>query len=161
MDPEFLKALSQMAEEELNPDNISNANQSVNYLEQLIANDPAYEHTFMPSYLKEQITSRIHQPDIQVGKSVRKFPKRLELFLYGCKVTAAIAASLLIMIMGSITQNNLPSMEIPEARPYQSKEADIDISGTIMKHLNKGSLEVTNWLQSVSNSLMDNNKTDK
>ena len=161
MDPEFLKALSQMAEEELGSDNILNANQSANYLEQLIVNDSACEHTFIPSYLKEQITSRIHQPDMQMGKSVRKFPKHLELFLYGCKVTAAIAASLLIMIMGSITQNNLSPIEIPQAKQYQSKETDIDISGTIMKHLNNGSLEVTNWLQAVSNSLMDNDKADK
>lgn len=161
MDPEFLKTLSQMAEEELDVDNISNAVQSANHLEQLIVNDTTCEHIFMPSYLKEQMTNRMKQPDILLGKSVKKIPKQLELFLFSCKVTAAVAASLLILIAGSMTQNKLSSIELPERQPYEARETEIDISGTIMKHLNKGSLEVTNWFQSVSTTLMGNDKTDQ
>lgn len=161
MEPEFLKLLSQMAEEELTKDNISNAAHTANQLEQFIAADSSVEHTFMPSYLKEQIINRAHQPDIHFEKNTKKFPKQLELFLFSCKVTAAVAASLLIMVTATATQSKLSCTDALQAGLFQSKKTDIDVSDTIMKHLNNGSLQITSWLQSVSTTIMGDEKTEK
>lgn len=161
MDSEFLKMLSQMAEEELTKDNISNATHTANQLEQLIAADSSSEHTFMPSYLKEQIINRAHQPDIQLEKSSKKIPKQLELFIFSCKVSAAVAASILIMATATVTQSKFTSSDVLKSDSQQCKKADVDIPDTVMEHLNNGSLMVTSWLQSLSTTIMRDEKTEK
>lgn len=162
MDKEFLEILSRMADEHLSNDNAAHAAQTANRLEQIISQDDKYDQTFMPAYLKEQMLNRASQPDIQTEKSVKRFSKQVELFLYGCKVTAAVAASLLIMVTTTTLQNRLPETDIPkEPFSYQSEMENIDISGSIMKHLNKGSDSITSWLQSISSTIMGGNTENK
>lgn len=162
MDKEFLEMLSQMANETLSNDNATHAAETANRLEQIISQDNKYDHSFMPAYLKEQMINRIGQPDIQAEKSAKRISKQMELFLFGCKVTAAVAASLLIMVTTTTMQSRLPKDgTFKEPFSYQTEMENIDISGNIMKHLNKGSSDITNWLQSVSSAIMGGNTENK
>lgn len=162
MDKEFLELLSKMADEDLSGDNIIHASQTASHLGQMISNDNIYEHTFMPAYLKEQIINRTEQPDIQAFKTNKRFSKRLELFLFGCKVTASVAASLVIMAASTTLQSRLIETNLLQASVLrQTEHQDTDISDSIMKHLNKGSSDITNWLQSVSNAIMDGKSKNK
>lgn len=162
MDSEFMKLLSQMAESEL-PEGSHTANQLEHYLfgEQLKQN---YEQNTgnvvpdvkTPAYLKEQIITRSKQPDMQAVASPKRFPKRVELFLYSCKVTAAVAASLVIMVTAAITQNQLNSL--PQRDDYctsQMKTTETDIPDTIMRHLSNSSQYINGLLQNFSSNIMN------
>lgn len=158
MEPEFLELLSQMADADLTKEQPENAVQAANHLEQYIADDSQCEQIFMPSYLTEQMINRVQQPDLQVELSARKLPKQLELFLYGCKVTAAVAASLLIMITATTMQNRLSSMERKTDFSVSSKAAEFDVPAKIMEQLDKGSLGITSWFQSISANITGSEK---
>lgn len=162
MDSEFMKLLSQMAESEL-PEGSYTADKLEHYLldEQLKQNyeqdtDAATTDIQMPAYLREQIITRSKQPDMQVVASPKRFPKRVELFLYSCKVTAAVAASLVIMVTAAITQNQLNSL--PQRDDYctsQMKTTETDIPDTIMRHLSNSSQYINGLLQNFSSNIMN------
>ncbi|MCM1498029.1 MAG: hypothetical protein NC124_06135 [Clostridium sp.] len=136
MDSELIKLLTEMAQEQSNGDELDDSS-----------------GLRMPRYLKEQIITRTTQPDMQITAAPRRISKRLELFIYSCKVTAAVAACLVMMITFSATQNHFPSL------PEQTEsllEADFaeNALNSIIDQLNDGSQNITSWLQNFSGDIM-------
>ncbi len=166
MDSEFIKLLSRMAETELTDDSMPEAMKTADRLEYWMLKEPSeqsYQQDMinitqdirMPDYLKEQILTRSQQPDMQAVTAPKRFSRRMELFLYGCKVSAAVAASLLIMVTASVTQNQLKSLPQPDTAYQKETEIPIDVSGTILEHLSNGSQYITGWLQDFSNGILN------
>lgn len=150
MDSEFLKQLEEMAEADFSDEGIRNAVQTSNQLEKMVAR----EEIQMPAYLKEQMINRINQPDIQAKESARKISKKLELFIFSCKVTAVVAASLVIMIAVGYTQ-----VFQGEHSKLSSSEKEMNMADNIVEQLDKGSDNVINWFTSVSDHIMENDIT--
>lgn len=172
MDSEFIKLLSMMAETELTDDNMPEAMKTAEQLEHwmpeklpeqgsrqdIINTAPDIR---MPDYLKEQILTRSRQPDMQALTAPKRFSRRMELFLYGCKVSAAVATSLLIMVTASVTQSQLRTLPQPETTFPKETEIQRDVSGTILEHLTSGSRYVTGWLQDFSSGIVNADFTKK
>lgn len=163
MDSEFIKLLSMMAETELTDDNMPEAMKTADRLEHWMPQEQSSQQDMlnitqdirMPEYLKEQILTRSQQPDMQAVTAPKRFSRRMELFLYGCKVSAAVAASLLIMVTASVTQNQLKSLPQPDTTCQKETEIPMDVSGTILEHLSNGSQYITGWLQDFSNGILN------
>lgn len=129
----------------------------------------------MPAYLKEQIIERTKQPDIQPMSSKRKRSKKLELFLYSCKVSAAVAASLVIIITVSVTQGKIADLPQQDTiaierqqresttndnltREHTLSEQDFSKQSKISEKINKSSESITNWLQDFPGNLFEQEK---
>lgn len=125
MDAEFLEQLKKMAEMDI-PD--------------------MKEEYQMPAYLKEQIIERTKQPDIQPVSAKRKCSKRMELFLYSCKVSAAVAASLVIIITVSATQSSISTVPNRNTSVMEHLQ-EFSEPNRISQKISKGSQSITNWLQ--------------
>ena len=50
-----------------------------------------------PAYLAEEITERVHQPDVVVAQKAYATSKRVQLLLYSLKVGVALAASIYML----------------------------------------------------------------
>ena len=50
-----------------------------------------------PAYLAQEITERVHQPDVVIAQKVRTTSKRVQLLLYSLKVGVALAASIYML----------------------------------------------------------------
>lgn len=164
MDSEFIKLLSTMAETELTDDSLPEAMKTADRLEHWMPQEQSCsqqdminiaQNIRMPGYLKEQILTRSQQPDMQAVTAPKRFSRRMELFLYGCKVSAAVAASLLIMVTASVTQNQLKSLPQPDTTSQKETEIPTNVSGTILEHLSNGSQYITGWLQDFSNGILN------
>lgn len=160
MDAEFLEQLKQMAETDI-PERKST--DIADELHAKVKNKLSVDNTNMflsdikeeyqmPAYLKEQIIERTKQPDIQPVSAKRKHSKRMELFLYSCKVSAAVAASLVIIITVSATQSTIST--VPD-RNFSVIEHLQEFSepNRISQKINKGSQSITDWLQDLPGEL--------
>lgn len=165
MDSEFMKLLSMMAETELTDDSMPEAMKTAERLEHWmpegLPEQIPEQDIRMPDYLKEQILTRSQQPDMQALTAPKRFSRRVELFLYGCKVSAAVAASLLIMVTASVTQSQLKTLPQPDTTSQKETEIQKDVSGTILEHLTNGSQYVTGWLQDFSDGIVNADFTKK
>lgn len=57
-----------------------------------------------PAYLAQEITERVHQPDVVIAQKAHTTSKRVQLFLYSLKVGVALAASIyMIFAMDATT----------------------------------------------------------
>ena len=57
-----------------------------------------------PAYLAQEITERVHQPDVVIAQKAHTTSKRVQLFLYSLKVGVALAASIyMIFAMDAAT----------------------------------------------------------
>ncbi len=162
MDSEFIKLLSVMAETELTDDSMPEAMKTAQRLEHWIPEGlPEQKDIRMPEYLMDQILTRSRQRDMQALTAPKRFSRRVELFLYGCKVSAAVAASLLIMVTASVTQSQLKTLPQPDTTSPKETEIQRDVSGTILEHLTNGSQYVTGWLQDFSDGIVNADFTKK
>ena len=50
-----------------------------------------------PAYLAEEITERVHQPDVVIARKAHTTSKRVQLLLYSLKVGVALAASIYML----------------------------------------------------------------
>ena len=50
-----------------------------------------------PAYLAQEITERVHQPDVVIAQKARTTSKKVQLFLYSLKVGVALAASIYML----------------------------------------------------------------
>lgn len=50
-----------------------------------------------PAYLAEEITERVHQPDVVLAQKAYTTSKRVQLFLYSLKVSVAVAMSIYML----------------------------------------------------------------
>ena len=50
-----------------------------------------------PAYLAQEITERVHQPDVVIAQKVRTTSKRVQLLLYSLKVGVTLAASIYML----------------------------------------------------------------
>ena len=156
-DTEFLQLLEDMASGEQSSDD--HFIKQANLLEQHIKEEHlmhSYEldemadagSNRMPAYLKEQILTRVAQPDMQMAATPRRFSKRMEFFLYSCRVTVAVAASLLLLFAASFSQ----SVVTPE--PKADTQAQLDITNVITEHFSNNSVTLTGWFQNISKQIM-------
>ena len=57
-----------------------------------------------PAYLAQEITERVHQPDVVIVQKAHTTSKKVQLFLYSLKVGVALAASIyMIFAMDAAT----------------------------------------------------------
>lgn len=133
-DTEFLQLLEDMASDEhpLDDCSIKEAN--------LLERDAGSNR--MPAYLKEEILTRVAQPDIQIVATPRKISKRMEFFLYSCRVTVAVAASLLLLFVASFSQS------IVTPQQEANTQTQLDVTDAITDHFTNNSTAITGWLQS-------------
>lgn len=168
MDSEFIKLLSEMASMPLDANNPADALAAANRLEEHTLSDLAQHDAFpdlqnnpsgirMPAYLKEQIIRRTSQPDMQIRSTPRRFSKRMELFLYSCKVTAAVAACLMMVITFSMLQGSEYSLSKQTESLLETNIMENTIN-SIVTQLNNGSRNITLWLQNVSVDITGNKK---
>ena len=184
MDSEFLEQLKQMAELDI-PENFSldkaiessteeMHTSSMNSIDSLQIT--LEEHTHMPAYLKEQMINRTKQPDMQPVSVKRKRSKRLELFLYSCKVSAAVAASLAIIITVSATQSSISELpdnsysatgSLLQDNTSENEDWNVETSevnnktykkNDISKKINDSSRSITNWLQTFPDKILKQEK---
>ncbi|MDE6626192.1 MAG: hypothetical protein K2K56_07465 [Lachnospiraceae bacterium] len=168
MDSEFIKLLTEMAQEQFIEDNPAAAADTADRLEYQTYLDLT-EHNIspdvqgspsgirMPAYLKEQIITRAAQPDMQIHSAPRRFSKRMELFIYGCKVTAAVAACLVMIVTFSATQSRFPSQSDQTGSLLEADFTENTLN-SIVDQLNNGSRSITSWLQNLSSDIMNNKK---
>ena len=50
-----------------------------------------------PAYLAEEITERVHEPDVVIAQKAHTTSKRVQLLLYSLKVGVALAASIYML----------------------------------------------------------------
>ena len=50
-----------------------------------------------PAYLAQEITERVHQPDVVIAQKAHTTSKKVQLFLYSLKVGVALAASIYML----------------------------------------------------------------
>ena len=50
-----------------------------------------------PAYLAEEITERVHQPDVVIAQKAHTTSKKVQLLLYSLKVGVALAASIYML----------------------------------------------------------------
>ena len=50
-----------------------------------------------PVYLAQEITERVHEPDVAIAQKAHTTSKRVQLFLYSLKVGVALAASIYML----------------------------------------------------------------
>ena len=50
-----------------------------------------------PAYLAQEITERVHQPDVVIAQKARTTSKKVQLLLYSLKVGVALAASIYML----------------------------------------------------------------
>lgn len=50
-----------------------------------------------PAYLAQEITERVHQPDVVIAQKAHTTSKRVQLLLYSLKVGVALAASIYML----------------------------------------------------------------
>lgn len=156
-DTEFLQLLEDMASDEhpLDDRSIKQANLLEQHMkeEHLIHSYkldeiPVAGSNRMPAYLKEQILTRVAQPDMQMAATPRRISKRMELFLYSCRVTVAVAASLLLLFAASFSQS------IVTPQPRANTQTQLDVTDAITDHFSNNSSTITGWLQSFSKQIM-------
>lgn len=156
-DTEFLQLLEDMASDEHPLDDCSI--KQANLLEQHMKEEhlihsyeldeiPDADSNRMPAYLKEQILTRVSQPDMQTVATPRKISKRMEFFLYSCRVTVAVAASLLLLFVASFSQS------IVAPQPGANTQTQLDVTDAITDHFTNNSTTITGWLQSFSKQIM-------
>lgn len=156
-DTEFLQLLEDMASDEHSLDDQSI--KQANLLEQHMKEEhlihsyeldeiPDAGSNRMPAYLKEQILTRVAQPDMQIVATPRRISKRMEFFLYSCRVTVAVAASLLLLFAASFSQS------IVTPQPRANTQTQLDVTDAITDHFSNNSTTITKWLQSFSKQIM-------
>ena len=50
-----------------------------------------------PAYLAEEITERVHEPDVVIAQKAHTTSKKVQLLLYSLKVGVALAASIYML----------------------------------------------------------------
>ena len=72
----------------------------------------------------------------------------MEFFLYSCRVTVAVAASLLLLFVASFSQS------IVTPHPGANTQTQLDVTDAITDHFTNNSTTITGWLQSFSKQIM-------
>ena len=119
-----------------------------------------------PKYLKENIIIESQKTGVQIAQKTTKLPVKVELLLYGLKISAAVVGA--IFLLGVIDMNQ--SMMNPGQYATQSYEregykkveesakANNDRANKIAEHLNQKSNAVSSRLNEFSNNLIGGNK---
>lgn len=189
MDEEFFKLLEEMANAKEFPlehqmsgsfsdtTHIS-ANTKAEDLINYVSDSSTMDDHTMPAYLKSQIINRVHQPDIQrivnSPDAKRSISKQLELFFYSCKVACAVAAAFVIMITTAVTKQRMQEDSISSKNTVQRMQEENkttrdgkekrpskgNTSPGIAESFGKGSSTFTNWLQDISDTLINEKNND-
>lgn len=112
--------------------------------------EAAEEGTEPPAYLPEQIFERVKQLDVQAVSVVKQTSKRLRLLLYGMKVGAAVAFSILLLVVTA----NFQGMEAPLPVPSVQEET----KESVPEAMNRAANGVTDWMNEFANQLLNGGK---
>ncbi len=109
-----------------------------------------------PAYLTEQILQRLKQLDIQAAVTIRRTSKRMQLLLYSLKVSAAVAFSILILVLTANFQDvGFTQIEKPVAEqeaPGQESEK------SILDRVNEVTYGATEKMNEFANQILNGGK---
>lgn len=109
-----------------------------------------------PSYLKEEITRRTRQLDVQTAVKVKQTSKQVQLMMYSLKVGLAVVASIFLLTVTSGIQNM--NVEMPQKKPDTTESRQEQES--ITDKLNRGSSFVVDSLNNLTNGLFQIERKD-
>lgn len=109
-----------------------------------------------PSYLKEEITRRTRQLDVQTAVKVKQTSKQVQLMMYSLKVGLAVVASIFLLTVTSGIQNM--NVEMPQKKPDTTETRQERES--ITDKLNRGSSFVVDSLNNLTNGLFQIERKD-
>lgn len=115
-----------------------------------------------PAYLSEQIRERVKQLDVQAEATIRQTSKKLRLLLYGLKVGAAVAFSILILGITANLQNmegaqqgNDDSVQRPGIIQENTKPRQED---SLLDKANEAANGVTRQMNEFANMILNGGK---
>ena len=99
-----------------------------------------------PAHMKEEIMQKSKNPMVQITVETKRVSKKLQLFLYGLKVSAVAAAALTLLVVSSIPMNNAT-----EPKPREpEKRQEFNITESLLN----GSNKVTGFLGNVADKMI-------
>lgn len=101
-----------------------------------------------PAYLKDEISRRTRQLDVQTAVKVKQTSKQMQLFMYSLRVGLAVAASIFLLTV----TNGVWKMNVEMPRQQNGTESREDKESLIDK-LNQGSSSVTDALNQMTDGL--------
>lgn len=113
-----------------------------------------------PRYLKEEITQRTHQVDVQVSVQVKEKSRQIQLFLYSLKVGLAVMTSIFLLMLTA----NFRDFDTGAAREWRlerMQQQDAEGQMSITDTLNQKSGEISSFLNEVSNGLFRMDTEDR
>ncbi len=105
-----------------------------------------------PRYLKEEITQRAHQVDVQVSVQVKEKSRQIQLFMYSLKVGLAVVTSIFLLMLTANFQD-LDAGAVREWRLVRMQEQSAEEQISITDTLSRKSGEVSSFLNEISNGL--------
>lgn len=105
-----------------------------------------------PRYLKEEITQRAHQMDVQVSVQVKEKSRQIQLFMYSLKVGLAVVTSIFLLFL-TANFRDLDSGAVREWRLERMQQQGSEEQMSITDTLSKKSGEVSSFLNEISNGL--------
>lgn len=111
----------------------------------------------LPAYMKQQLIEKGEQPDVIKPTKARVHSKRIELFLYSCKVASAVAACLLMLFVTQLTTSEVSqsSDTTKTNNSYKSEFLLEKPSDSLSSYLSDGSSAVAGWLQDFSSCILE------
>ena len=113
-----------------------------------------------PRYLKEEISQRAHQMDVQVSVQVKEKTRQIQLFIYSLKVGLAVMTSIfLLMLTANI--RDVDSGAVREWKLERMQQQDAEEQMSITDTLNQKSGEISSFLNEISNGLFRMSTEDR
>lgn len=116
-----------------------------------------------PAYLEDEILHRCHQPDVKLTRTLIDTGSKVQLWLYGLKITTAVVLSIMMLFhvrlrpdftdrTMSIPRNPFSITKLQELPDDYNKISEDSETGssTIMKYLRDGSMSLNQNLQNFS-----------
>jgi len=119
-----------------------------------------------PKYLKENIIKESQKTGVQIAQKTTKFSVKVELLLYGLKISAAVVGAIFLLGVIDLNQSMVnPGQYVTQSHETQSyktveesTKASNERANKIAKHLNQKSNAVSSRLNEFSNNLIGGNK---
>ncbi len=102
------------------------------------------EMLIAPVYMKDNIMKRSNNPVIRIAAESKKVSKKIQLFWYSLKISAAVVIALSLLIFIGMPKDFIPQVKQEEIR----KEFDF------AEKLYQKSVQVTSSLENVSNKII-------
>ena len=118
-----------------------------------------------PKEMKENILRATRRPEVQLEVRLKKTSRRMQLFLYSLKVTAATAAALLILIFTMRYTDMTPDLTKPDhiiTSAVEAKQGNyVPITAVIRDNLDTLNKSILNFSNNIMNMEVINNDQKK